>query len=425
MGWKCTPQVMGLVRGTPPAGQRHRANVRAIVSEMGSERVSDSETLDRSRSEQNVYTGYTSGFACADAMIADADAYRASYTKKDGTIGHRSLRGDAVIGCAVIFNPPEAECAGWTKEQYAKFYKDSSDFLEELCPDIFRQDNLRMSAEHWDEGTKAEPGHISGHIHKVYDCKSKDGKYCGNLIDAKMCDTINRTYPAFMRQRGWEMDDLDVTDWKRAKDDSSYRKKRDSKRRKSGKSVNDYIRDELQETLADVQSKEADLEQQKTDFALEMIGRRQQAEAEEKLAEAEREEEEQKLKERDDELTRKAIELQKREDKCAFKENRLKKGLDRLRDGETALQEKLGQLDEMISQLDKEPTSDSIMKTVLEKCFYLYVDRVGQTHKISAKDYADQLLRRHNDTVRGVSKRRQGLDISFIATSDNDYSFGD
>lgn len=318
MGWKCTPQVIGLVRGTPPAGQRHRANVRAIVSELGEERVSESETLDRSRSDQNVYTGFTSGFACADAMIADADAYRASYTKKDGTIGHRSLRGDAVIGCAVIFNPPEAECAGWTKEQYAKFYKDSSDFLEQLCPDIFRQDNLRMSAEHWDEGTKAEPDHISGHIHKVYDCKSADGKYCGNLIDAKMCDTINRTYPAFMRDRGWEMDDLDVTDWGKAKDDSAYRKKRESKRKKSGKSVNDYIRDELQAKLAEVQAQAADLERQKADFSVEMAKRRQQADEE-------KEEEEQRLKDLNDELDQKAAELQKRELKCELKEHKRRK----------------------------------------------------------------------------------------------------
>ena len=35
MGWKCAPQVMGLVRGEPKQGQKHRANIRKIAMEVG------------------------------------------------------------------------------------------------------------------------------------------------------------------------------------------------------------------------------------------------------------------------------------------------------------------------------------------------------------------------------------------------------
>ena len=35
MGWKCTPQVTGLVRGEAKQGQKHRSNVKAIVAEAG------------------------------------------------------------------------------------------------------------------------------------------------------------------------------------------------------------------------------------------------------------------------------------------------------------------------------------------------------------------------------------------------------
>lgn len=34
MSFKCAPQIIGLVRGEPKPGQKHRANGRAIVAEM-------------------------------------------------------------------------------------------------------------------------------------------------------------------------------------------------------------------------------------------------------------------------------------------------------------------------------------------------------------------------------------------------------
>ncbi len=40
-GFKCAPQILGLVRENNPSG-KHRANGKAIALEMGSERVSRS-----------------------------------------------------------------------------------------------------------------------------------------------------------------------------------------------------------------------------------------------------------------------------------------------------------------------------------------------------------------------------------------------
>lgn len=252
MGWKCTPQVKGLVRGTPKKGAKHRANIRAILAELGEERISQSDTLDRSRSHLNVYDNFSSGFQCADIMTKQADNYRIQCTGKGKAQVERKLRADAVIGCAVIFNPPEEICSSWTDAQYEKFYKDSTDALKTVCPDIFRDENIRMTAEHFDEGTIADPSAISRHVHKVYDCIDTDGKYCGNLIDGKMLDTINHVYPAFMRSRGWDIDDLDCTDWDRSKSDKAYRDERTQKRKKSGKDVNDYLTGKLQEQLSNV-----------------------------------------------------------------------------------------------------------------------------------------------------------------------------
>ena len=76
MGFKCAPQLLGLVRGEPKAGQKHRANGKAILSEAGKERYSASATLNRSLTHLNKYTGYDSGFAAWDAMQRRAYEYR-------------------------------------------------------------------------------------------------------------------------------------------------------------------------------------------------------------------------------------------------------------------------------------------------------------------------------------------------------------
>lgn len=248
MGWKCTPQVTGLVRGEAKQGQKHRSNVTAIVAEAGKERVSNSDTLDRDRTYLNRYTGFSSGFECADYITKEADDYKQEVIGKGGTKHYRKLRADAVIGYAVIYNPPEEVCKSWTDEEYNKFYEDSRAVMEQIQPDIFRRDTIVMSAEHFDEGTITNPEKISRHVHDIGIPKNRDGHYCGTKIDAKLCADINKNYPRLMREKGWDIDDLDCTDWDRYKTDEDYRKERKSKK-KSGKSVNSYIADKMRKQM--------------------------------------------------------------------------------------------------------------------------------------------------------------------------------
>lgn len=167
MGWKCTPQLTGLVRGEPKAGQKHRSNAERIIAEAGKERVSKSDTLDKDRSYLNRYTGFESGYDCLNYITKEADEYRQEVTGKGGTKHYRKLREDAIIGYAIIYNPPEEICSSWTDEEYTKFYEDSRDVMEQICPDIFRRDTIVMSAEHHDEGTITDPSKISRHIHDI------------------------------------------------------------------------------------------------------------------------------------------------------------------------------------------------------------------------------------------------------------------
>lgn len=246
MGWKCAPQVMGLVRGEPKAGQKHRANGRKIAMEAGYERASLSDTLDRTRSNQNEYEGYRSGKEFWDVMEQEASEYRVQVKGKTKTgeeiIREKGLQHNAVIGWAVIYNPPAEVCRDWTQAQYKKFHEDCQECMGLISP-IFRKENIRMTAFHKDEGVPADDGEEpDGHFHDLGISLDENGHYCGTMIDAKLLVTINKKFPALMRERGWDMDDLDVTDFDRAKVDSDYKAERDFKRGQSGKSVNQHIR---------------------------------------------------------------------------------------------------------------------------------------------------------------------------------------
>lgn len=247
MGFKCAPQILGLTRGSPKNDsgkkQKHRADGRAIAGELGRfkseshERLTNSDTYDASRSYLNKYTMYENGFEAWDAIVNRANEYRSVGKTKDGKEYTRSLRQDAVVGFAVIINPPSDVCAHWSDEEYGKFYLDSLECLAEIEPRIFATKNIVMQAEHFDEGASSN----DRHIHILGECKDQEGHYCGNIIDAKLLATINKIFPNMMRERGWDLDDLDTTDWNRMKSDEAYRTERKRRRKTQGQSVNKYL----------------------------------------------------------------------------------------------------------------------------------------------------------------------------------------
>ena len=274
MGYKCLPQLTGLVRGEPKQGQKHRSNGNAILNEMGNERYSRSPTLDRSRSHLNEYVGYTSGADCWDQMVEDAEKYRIPVRVRDGTMRERGLRADAVIGWSMIINPPPEMTVGWTADDYDRFFDDSFSVMEKIEPRMFRLDNLRMTATHWDEGRKDEHGEYGANLHIVGAAMDSNGRYCGNIIDARLCDRINHEFPAAMRALGWEIDDADCTDWKRmGKDengdyiDPEYRAQRKAKAKQNGRSVTKYVSDKATEKWDAAVAKEGELAVRAIDLA--------------------------------------------------------------------------------------------------------------------------------------------------------------
>lgn len=256
MGWKCAPQVLGLVRGEPKPGQKHRANGYKIAKEAGYERASKSQTLDRSRSNLNEYMSYTNGVGTNveklsgakfwDAIEAEAAEYRVKVPGKTKTgepiVREKGLQHNAIVGWAVIYNPPADVCRNWTQEQYSKFFDDCRECMAEISP-VFAKENLRFSAFHLDEGVppEKEGDPPDGHMHDIGVPKDENGRYIGSQIGPKLLVSINERFPFLMRQRGYDMSDLDTTDFERAAVDADYRVERDLKRGESGLSVNRHL----------------------------------------------------------------------------------------------------------------------------------------------------------------------------------------
>lgn len=249
MSFTCTVQMTGLVREDNPSG-KHRSNGKAILAEMAKERISRSETLDRSRTYLNTYDQQNkSGFSEWDDMFNRAENYSqpVKSKSKDGTeiTRYRKLQNNAVLGVSIIINPPYYECKDWDNSTYQKFYNDTQDVLEQLNPDIFRKSNQIFGVEHYDEGYDK----TDRHKHIVYDAISRDGKYCGSQLDAKFLSDFNKVYPEKMRAKGWDMTDLETTDWQKYKTDEEYRAKKKAKRRRQGRSVNQHIQDRIVKNL--------------------------------------------------------------------------------------------------------------------------------------------------------------------------------
>lgn len=244
MGFQCAPQVIGLVRGEPK-NPRHRAEGGKILREMGDERYSRTKHLDRSLSDQNVYGWHSSGQAYWDALCDIADE-GTTYVTAGGQVRTRKVRRDAPIGWAVVIHPLDEITSGWSWDKFRRFDRDAMQCLAEIEPRLFggyvdrdgsdEQESLYMDAEHHDEKGK--------HAHHAGIARDSEGKWCGNLVDAALMIRINEEFPRLMRAKGWDVDDMDVTDWSRARDDEEYRQHRNAKRHSQRKTVNEYSEDE-------------------------------------------------------------------------------------------------------------------------------------------------------------------------------------
>lgn len=243
MGFRMSVPYLGLTRNPAESG-KHKAHGLPICKEAGYERASASRTLDRTLSDQNTYVGYRSGEELWSYLEERANNYRMQVPGKDKAnnpvMRERGLRKDAIVGFAVIWKPPAEVIRDWDRDTRERFFSDCHAVAEELEPELFAPSNILMRSRHFDEVRHGG----EEHEHDVGVPLTADGRYNGSDMLNHMRRNFNANFAAKMRERGWDMDDLDLYDPERAKVDEEYAARRQERRRNYGKSVNDYAADE-------------------------------------------------------------------------------------------------------------------------------------------------------------------------------------
>lgn len=175
-------------------------DAKKILQEMGCERYSTDDDLDRTRSVNNTYTGYRKGIDLYNAWMQEADAHR-------DALGRR-LKKTAVVGYSAIIKPDMESMQGLSEDEQERFLAVGTKVLTEIMQEHGL--TVDMTATHRDE--EVLHTHIAGH---------DKGFQCGKKIGLKLYHALNKTFPERMREYGFDVEDMCVYDAEATKDMTS------------------------------------------------------------------------------------------------------------------------------------------------------------------------------------------------------------
>lgn len=368
MGYKVGIPIKGLAfqKGK---NAKHTASLYGFLEEMMDERISKSQTLDRTLSHLNTYFQQEhSGQAIGDAIYQECQ----EYNEMRHSNGQRALKRDAVVAVSYVVKPPAEIVNSWTDAYRKQFFEDAQKVLDEIGHEFpecsaFKEENLRARAGHFDEG--------GYHEHKVGMAYTDDGRIAGSGLSAKKTKaTINREFPKRMRALGHEVEDCNMYDkeeYARLKEEDpqkaeEYVQAHKAKNNKGGRSVNKYLDDKAKENYKE------SLESLETSMAFES----EQIERAMKAAEDER-------KARENEASALAEEQLAIENRDAHLKSceKLSSAIDRGKKGLARIQEQYQQAEQNLNQAQSQiEVIDEREKNVSER-------------EKAADDYADELAK--------------------------------
>ena len=189
-----------------------------VAAEALEERRGRDPDIDRTKTEENLYTGFRS----AEELMEYSRQHVAELSAKQKADGGRAIRSDAVVMCATIIKPPAALMDTLTREEQIRLLQDADEKLNEL---IGGEQNSKATVIHFDE--------LGGHLHKFWEPMTEDGRLCAKeAMNLQFFGRLNREMPAFLRSRGWDIADCNAYD--AAKEQLEAEQAKSEKRRKSG-----------------------------------------------------------------------------------------------------------------------------------------------------------------------------------------------
>lgn len=173
---------------------KHCGSFGAVTREALEEREGHDIDIDYTKSKDNVITGYRT----AEELMEYSRQHCEKLRDKSG----RKLRADAVVMCGTIFKPPAVFINALSEEARKKFFDD----CEEYFAGVVGKENIKSTVLHKDE--RAE------HLHIFWEPMTADGRLCAKEVhNLKFFSEINHNFPAFMRERGWDIDDCECYDY--------------------------------------------------------------------------------------------------------------------------------------------------------------------------------------------------------------------
>lgn len=167
------------------------------------------------------------------ALKAINDERRAN--KEEPLQTKRHIRDDAVVMCATIIKPSAAFMSTLNAEEQRKILLDAYDKLKE----IVGKPNMKAAVIHYDE--------LVPHLHTFWMPETEDGRLCAKeMHNLKFLGTLNKEMPAFLRSKGWDIDDCnayDAEEEQRKREEmgeEAYKKEKQEKRNNQGRSSSKF-----------------------------------------------------------------------------------------------------------------------------------------------------------------------------------------
>jgi len=185
------------------------------------------------------------------ALKAINDERRAN--KEEPLQTKRHIRDDAVVMCATIIKPSAAFMSTLNPENQRQMLLDAYDKLKE----IVGESNMKAAVIHYDE--------LVPHLHTFWMPETEDGRLCAKeKHNLKFLGTLNKEMPAFLRSKGWDIEDCnayDAEEEQRKREEmgeEAYKKEKQERRNNQGRSSSKF-KHEIQKDIEKLNEKESSL----------------------------------------------------------------------------------------------------------------------------------------------------------------------